>query len=180
MPGQQKIEFMIERIIRINESLGGIQDMSAFLDRVINLSTQNSDVAFRQDLSKKTIDLGGDIVDNDRERKIYQRMKDALADPNIQGRQGRVEVLKWVEEQLHLLVPGLKETLHYVQLVNEEVSARLLQPATVYSVVQPMHIEKLTTISLFKMVAIVGFAWCVFVGAVLVLLAMKSRSRPAQ
>ena len=152
----------------------------SFLDRVINLSTQNSDVAFRQDLSKKTIDLGGDIVDNDRERKIYQRMKDALADPNIQGRQGRVEVLKWVEEQLHLLVPGLKETLHYVQLVNEEVSARLLQPATVYSVVQPMHIEKLTTISLFKMVAIVGFAWCVFVGAVLVLLAMKSRSRPAQ
>jgi len=54
----------------------------------------------------------------------------------------------------------------------------LLQPATVYSVVQPMHIEKLTTISLFKLAAIGVFAWCVYFGAVLVVLAMKSLGRP--
>ncbi len=38
MPQEQKIEFMIDRIININESLATIRDMSAFLERVINLA----------------------------------------------------------------------------------------------------------------------------------------------
>jgi hypothetical protein len=151
----------------------------SFLDRVINLSTQNSDVAFRQDLSRQTIDLGKGIVDIDRERKIYQRMKDAITDPNVQARPDRAEVSKWVEEQLHLLVPRLKDTLHYVQLVNDEISARLLQPVTVYTVVQPMHIEKVAMISLFKLAALIAFAWCIYMGAVFVLLAMVSRHSAA-
>ncbi len=36
MPQEAKIELMIERIMKINESLGTIQDMSSFLERVIN------------------------------------------------------------------------------------------------------------------------------------------------
>ncbi len=38
MPQEQKIGFMIERIIDINESLGTIRDMSSFLERVINVT----------------------------------------------------------------------------------------------------------------------------------------------
>ena len=71
----------------------------SFLDRVINLSTQNSDIAFRQDLSKQTINLGKGIVDQDRERAIYQKMKDAISDPNALTRPNREEVSKWVKEQ---------------------------------------------------------------------------------
>ncbi len=38
MPQEQKIEFMIDRIIDINESLSMARDMSSFLERVINLA----------------------------------------------------------------------------------------------------------------------------------------------
>jgi transcriptional regulator with GAF, ATPase, and Fis domain len=38
MPQEQKIEAMIDGIIKINESLGAIQDMSSFLERVINVA----------------------------------------------------------------------------------------------------------------------------------------------
>ncbi len=38
MPQEQKVEVMIDRIININESLGTIQDMSSFLERVINVA----------------------------------------------------------------------------------------------------------------------------------------------
>jgi transcriptional regulator with GAF, ATPase, and Fis domain len=38
MPQEQKIEVMIDRVININESLGTIQDMSSFLERVINVA----------------------------------------------------------------------------------------------------------------------------------------------
>ena len=36
MPQEQKVEFIIDRMIKINESLGTIQDRSSFLERVIN------------------------------------------------------------------------------------------------------------------------------------------------
>jgi transcriptional regulator with GAF, ATPase, and Fis domain/tetratricopeptide (TPR) repeat protein len=38
MPQEQRIELMIERIIKINESLGGILSTSSFLERVINVA----------------------------------------------------------------------------------------------------------------------------------------------
>ena len=38
MPQEQKVEFMTERIISINESLATVRDLSAFLERVINLA----------------------------------------------------------------------------------------------------------------------------------------------
>ena len=38
MPQEQKVEFMTERIISINESLATVRDLSVFLERVINLA----------------------------------------------------------------------------------------------------------------------------------------------
>jgi transcriptional regulator with GAF, ATPase, and Fis domain len=38
MPQEQRVELMIERVTKINESLGTIRDMSSFLERVINVA----------------------------------------------------------------------------------------------------------------------------------------------
>jgi transcriptional regulator with GAF, ATPase, and Fis domain/tetratricopeptide (TPR) repeat protein len=38
MPQEQRVEFMVERVTRINESLGTIHDMSSFLEKVINVA----------------------------------------------------------------------------------------------------------------------------------------------
>jgi hypothetical protein len=42
-----------------------------------------------------------------------------------------------------------------------------------------MHIEKVAMISLFKLAALIAFAWCIYMGAVFVLLAMVSRHSAA-
>jgi hypothetical protein len=59
--------------------------------------------------------------------------------------------------------------------VHEEISVRELQPAMVYTVVEPLHIERMSIISLFKIAVLIALTWCVYVGAVLVLLAMTFR-----
>jgi transcriptional regulator with GAF, ATPase, and Fis domain len=38
MPQEQRVELMIERVTKINESLGTIRDMSSFLEKVINVA----------------------------------------------------------------------------------------------------------------------------------------------
>jgi transcriptional regulator with GAF, ATPase, and Fis domain len=38
MPQEQRVELMIERVTKINESLGTIRDMSSFLERVVNVA----------------------------------------------------------------------------------------------------------------------------------------------
>jgi transcriptional regulator with GAF, ATPase, and Fis domain len=38
MPQEQKVEFMVERVTKINESLGSIRDMSSFLEKVVNVA----------------------------------------------------------------------------------------------------------------------------------------------
>lgn len=38
MPQEQKVEFMVERVTKINESLGIIRDMSSFLEKVVNVA----------------------------------------------------------------------------------------------------------------------------------------------
>ncbi len=38
MPQEQRVEFMIERLTKINESLGTIRDMSSFLEKVVNVA----------------------------------------------------------------------------------------------------------------------------------------------
>ena len=38
MPQEQRVELMVERVTKINESLGTIRDMSSFIERVINVA----------------------------------------------------------------------------------------------------------------------------------------------
>ena len=38
MPQEQRVELMVERVTKINESLGTIRDMFSFIERVINVA----------------------------------------------------------------------------------------------------------------------------------------------
>lgn len=59
LPQEQKLELMIERMTRINESLGTIKDMSVFLEKVINVAIDFT-MAMR----------GAFIISEDKELKI--------------------------------------------------------------------------------------------------------------
>lgn len=142
----------------------------SFLDRVIDLSTQKADVEYRQDLTTKNIAIGQEMVDIDKEKQLYERMLKTLAQENSDDAK-RAQMLTWVQDQISGLVASLGVSLKNLQLLHLEVSQRALQPSMIYTVVEPFHMAKITTLSLFKLIAVLGALGCVYMGLVLVILA---------
>jgi hypothetical protein len=164
--------------------LGGTTVMpqlgDAFLNRVMEMSQQNTDISFRQNLARSSIEIGDGTVDTDTERQVYERMLAALNETQSKGDEGeRGEMRKWVEQQFAQLIASLKDTLKNVQLVHEEISQRLLQPSMIYTIVEPLYVQRISLVSARTVVLLVGFAWCVYVGAIMVGLAWLGMNRRA-
>jgi hypothetical protein len=150
----------------------------SFLNRVMELSTQNSDIAFRQDLARQSIEIGRGTVDIESERQVYERMLTSLneVDKKLDPKE-REDKRTWLLQQFAQLVANLKDTLRKVQLVHEGISQRSLQPSMVYTIVEPLYVQRMSLVSTRNTVLLVGFVWCVYVGAILVGLAWHSMNR---
>ena len=150
----------------------------AFLNRVMEMSQQNTDISFRQNLARQSIDIGQGTVDIDSERQVYERMLAALNETQQKGDESeRSEMRKWVEQQFTQLIASLKDTLKKVQLLHEEISQRSLQPSMIYTIVEPLYVQRVSLVSARTTVLLVGFAWCVYVGAIMVGTAWRGMNR---
>jgi hypothetical protein len=153
------------------------QISESFIDRVVNLTTQNTDVAFRQGLAKDAIEIGRKQAEIASERQLYEKMKKALAATDaVSSGSRREEILTNVSQQIDLLIAELKSDLQNVQLLHQEISRRLLQPSMIYSIVMPFYQQRVSVISIRMVGLLAGFAWCVFVGASLVIVAWRAAS----
>ena len=92
-------------------------------------------------------------------------------DENSTDETKRTEMLAWVQSQIDELILGLNRTLVNLQLMHAEVSRRALQPSQIYTVSEPFRTIKISTVSTFKLIAIVGFLGCLYMGLVLVVMA---------
>jgi hypothetical protein len=153
----------------------------SFLTRVMELSSENSDIAFRQDLARQSIEIGRNMVDIDTERQVYERMLTILnaAPQTGSGDSELIEMRKWVDQQFTQLIASLKDTLKKVQLLYQEVSQRSLQPSMIYTIVEPLYVDRVSTVSAKTAALLIGLAWCVYVGAIMVGLAWRGLNRPA-
>ena len=142
----------------------------SFLDRVIDLSTQKADVEYRQNLTTQNIAVGQEMVDIDKERQLYERMLKTLDEVNEETAK-RAEMLAWVQSQIDELILGLNRTLVNLQLMHAEVSRRALQPSQIYTVAEPFRTTKISMIGTVKLIAVVGFLGCLYMGLVLVIMA---------
>lgn len=153
-------------------SSGLIPQLSdGFLDRIIELSGQSSDIAFRQDISNKIITNDGLLFEHDGERQIYQRSLDALKKSKTET--ANPEIAKHVNDRLNEMVVRLRSTLKSVSMLHEELSKRNLQPSQVYSVVIPLMQESVSTLSMGKIAAALLLGWCAYMGMVLLILARR-------
>ncbi len=155
------------------------QVSESFLDRIVNLSTQNADVAFRQELSKEMLEIANRQAELASERQLYEKMKKAIeqADSVVPSTR-REETLKNVSQQIDLLISELKDDLQNIQLLHAEISRLQLQPAVIYSIVLPCFTERVAMIRMFPIVIVLGLAWCVFVGLALIILAGRGQPMP--
>jgi len=55
-----------------------------------------------------------------------------------------IEMRKWVDQQFTQLIASLKDTLKKVQLLYQEVSQRSLQPSMIYTIVEPLYVDRVS------------------------------------
>ena len=144
----------------------------SFINRVIEMSSKNSDGVFRQKLYNQAIEMGRDTSVIERERQIYNRMSQAIKD-SAENRPQREEMKGWVERQMTGLLTSLKSDLQNLQLLHAEISRQDLEPATIYMIVTPAIEGHLSVIGLTKIGVIAVAAWLVYLGALLVIVAWR-------
>jgi hypothetical protein len=110
------------------------------------------------------------MVDIDKERQLYERMLKTLDEDHSENAK-RAEMLAWVQSQIDELILGLNRTLVNLQLMHAEVSRRALQPSQIYTVSEPFRTIKISMIGTVKLIGVVGFLGCLYMGLVLVIMA---------
>ncbi len=166
------------------ESSGGsgsgitTQINESFLDRIMDLSTQGTDINFRQQLVRETLELNNQMADLASERAIYERMLSTIGGGGSAAvAQQREELREWVGQQVGIMLTSLRDVIGQVRLLHEEISQRQLQPSTIYTTVEPLHLERVSTVGMRNAILLVGFLWCVYLGGILVVTAFRGVAR---
>lgn len=141
-----------------------------FLDRILDLSGQNTDIVFRQDISRQIIDNEKAIYTLESERQLYQRSLDALQKG---ANQGSVKGREIADERIKNLVSRLRTTLRDVTLLHEELSNRNLQPSTIYTLVQPLQQERVSEIRLVVVALVLILGAAAYLGLMMVSLVRR-------
>jgi hypothetical protein len=124
----------------------------SFLDRMMSLSEKSSDVAFRQRLADRSIDIGNKIATIETSRTLFDRQLASLsgetdATPNA------AEIKQWIDLQLDGTLAQLKSTLADLQVFQQELSQRNLDPGTAYQLMGPMLPMTITPLGVGKIAA---------------------------
>lgn len=159
-----------------NEGNAGGAVGDSFIDRMLDLSTRGSDVAFRQELVNEMVRLGTREADLEDERSIYEKMQKAFGQNSDAARERRAEFEPWVQEQIRDMMAKLRRTLEEVALLHREISERNLQASMVYAVPDPVQQETVSRLSLGLVLKLSVAAWIFFMGATLVVQAWRGLS----
>jgi hypothetical protein len=159
-----------------NASIGGNSGLmpqlnDGFLDRIIDLSGQNTDIVFRQGISNQIIENEKMMYQLESERQIYQRSLDALQKGGNAG--GGVNGRQIADDRITNLMNRLRSTLQNVTLLHHELSNRNLQPSLVYTIIQPLQQERVSTVRMRTIGVVLVLGISAYLGLVLVSLVRR-------
>lgn len=137
----------------------------SFIDRLMQLTSRNTDVGFRQELTERIIAAGTKQVDAAKEVAFYKDLLSAFgaaARPD-KGNSGYANAVKQIESGLASAAEELGKALDDIQAIYELISARNLRPASfLYTVEVPVVIDSTSAFSFSRYLALgvlfVGFA----------------------
>ena len=119
----------------------------SFLDRIVELASQNNDLKFRQDLTEQMTKEGLRGVALDKELSWYQDVQKALSelqagDKKIPPEQREV-MAKIVKETLSVVYEDLTKRADEVEAIFEQLSSKNLNPRSqLYAVNEPVLVVK--------------------------------------
>jgi len=153
------------------------QISESLLNRMLDLSSQQSDVLFRQDLTRRQVEYGNQLADTENERQIYENMLRLLNTPNADMEQERDAMQSWVSRQVSAMLKTLEEALGNLGLLYDEISRRSLEPTTVYAITEPFSFARASAISLGRIALVVAALSAAYAGWTLHRLAARPRRK---
>jgi len=148
----------------------------SFIDRVMQLSERSSDVAFRQNLANRVIEIENKSAAIVTERKYYERQLQALSDkPAMTANSDSTR--QWLDKRLDGLLVEVKATMADMQVFYAELSRKELEPTSAYEVVGPVQFLNSSTLGVRKIILIVFALGLALVGTGLVVITWRGLHR---
>jgi len=130
----------------------------SFIDRLMQLSGRNSDMAFRQDLTERIITGGLAQVEFARETAFYKELEAAFKSgtgvrsiPSSVDPAVRANALREVEVRFASSTEEFEKALDNIQALYELVSARNLRPASLlYTIERPTAVYSMNAFSVSR------------------------------
>jgi hypothetical protein len=119
---------------------GGTQTLipqlgESFLQQIVDMSTQNKDAEYRQDLTDRVIEEGLNVAAHEREKSYYADLNRLVGGWSVSPESAESrDLLSRLDRSLAVVVSSLED----INAIYEELSARNLNPATqLYSITAP-------------------------------------------
>ena len=130
----------------------------SFLDRLVEMSTMNSDIAYRQQLTDRIIVERVAMAALEREQAYYEEISRALKElESPSGDVDREDKLLSIESRFERAFDGVVAVVEQVNAIYEELSTQNLNPTTLlYTVTTPFtmrteHALPVRTVALYGM-----------------------------
>ena len=152
---------------------GGLmpQLSESFINRLLDMSSIQADVLFRQDLARQSIEHRTHLATLESERQLYDNMLRQLAARAEGGADKRTAMQDWVEKQTTALVVLLKESLTAEQMLFDEISRRALDPIQVYAVDAEIGLNRVSPIGLGRLMGLLAIMGATYACVVLLFIA---------
>ena len=138
----------------------------SFLDRLIELSTLNDDIEYRQGLTNRIIEESLEVAKLDRELSYYEDLNSALGGRvGVDSGSGRAAV-ETVSRRIDTAVTEVLTAVDDVNAIYEEVSRRNLNPSTLlYTTTRPFAVSSVPPIGVQTtlLLLVVAFLFAVVV-----------------
>ena len=154
---------------------GGLmpQLSESFINRLLDMSSIQSDVSFRQDLARQSIQHRTHLATLENERQIYDNMLRQLAVRSAGEAEKRTAMQDWVGSQTAALIVMLKESLTTAQLLFAEISRRNLDPVQVYAVDEGIGLKRVSPIGLGRLMGLLVIVGAAYACVVLLFIAHR-------
>lgn len=123
----------------------------SFLDRLVAISSQNSDVEYRQKLTDEVIEAGEATVSFERERAYYEELLSSVRRLSPDGTRGTPDpaAVRAIEARFDEIYAAVVGALEQANAVYEVLSAQNLNPRTnLYTIISPFTIATQRAIGL--------------------------------
>jgi len=148
-----------------------------FFERLIELSSQQSDVDFRQGLARDSVDIRQALAAVESEQRLFRNIQDRLNESEGASQDGLGSAQARVTEESALLKRSLERVLTNLQQLYLEISRQGLEPVKAYEITMPYTLSSVRQWSLLRLLFVAGISWIGYSGFALLLIARRAGSR---